>query len=99
MSFTLTALRISAGVIVWVLHFAAIYGITALACARGWNALVVPAIAVATGVAVLAALAIIVAGWRRRGEFESWLSATIAGFALIAIVYEAIPVLMVPVCG
>ena len=99
MSFPATALTISAGVIIWALHFTAIYGLTALACARGWEALVPPAIAVATAVAVLASAAVIVAGWRRRDVFEHWLSATIAGFGLIAIVYEAIPVLVVPVCG
>lgn len=99
MSFPLTAFRISAGVIVWAVHFAGIYGITALACARGWNALVAPAIGAATAAAVIVVLAVIVAGWRRREEFESWLSATLGAFALVAILYEAIPVLIVPICA
>lgn len=99
MSFPATALTISAGVIIWALHFTAIYGVTALACARGWETVVPPAIAVATALAVLASAAVIVAGWRRRDVFEYWLSAAIAGFGLIAIVYEAVPVLVVPVCG
>ena len=98
-SFPRTALRIAAGVIVWALHFAALYGVTALACARGWEAIVPGFIAGATVVAVLAALAIIVGGWRRRAVFEYWLSATVAAFGLVAIVYEALPVLTVPACG
>ena len=99
MTFALTALRISAGVIIWVLHFMAIYGITALACARGMTGLVVPAIAVSTIAAGALAITVIVAGWRRRESFEHWLSATIGGLALLAIVFEALPVLILPVCG
>jgi hypothetical protein len=99
MSFPSTALFISAGVIIWALHFGALYGLTALACARGWEAIVPPFIAAATAVAVIASLVVIAAGWRRREVFEYWLAATVAGFGLLAIVYEAIPVLMVPTCG
>jgi hypothetical protein len=99
MTFPAATLTISAGVIIWALHFGAIYGVTALACARGWEGMVAPAIAGATGAAVLASAAVIVAGWRRRGIFEYWLSATVASFGLIAIVYEAIPILMVPICA
>jgi hypothetical protein len=98
MSFPLTALRISAGVIVWTLHFAAIYGVTGLACARGWTSIIAPSIGAATALAAAACIAIIVAGWRRRAEFESWLSASVGALALVAIVYEAIPVLIVPIC-
>lgn len=98
MSFALTALRIGAGVIVWTLHFAAIYGVTGLACARGWTSIVAPSIGAATALAAAACIAIIVAGWRRRAEFESWLSASVGALALVAIAYEAIPVLIVPIC-
>jgi hypothetical protein len=99
MTFPAAALTISAGVIIWALHFTALYGVTALACARGWEGVVPSAIAGATALAVVAAAAVMVAGWRRRSVFEYWLSATVAGFGLIAIVYEAIPVLVVPICG
>ena len=99
MSFPATALLISAGVIIWALHFAALYGLTALACARGWNAAVLPALWLATAVAAIAALVVIAAGWRRRDVFEYWLSATIAAFGLVAIVYEAVTILMVPACA
>ena len=99
MSFPATALFISAGIIIWALHFAALYGLTALACARGWNAAVLPALWVATAVAAMAALVVIAAGWRRRDVFEYWLSATIAAFGLVAIAYEAVTILMVPACA
>lgn len=99
MSFVATALRMSSGVVVWALHFAVIYGFTGLACARGWAPLVPPAVVFATGVALAAALAVIVAGFTKRGEFESWMSAALGGFAFIAIAYEGIAVLIVPACG
>lgn len=92
------ALWMSSGVIVWALHFGALYGLTALACARGWQSLVVPSIALATALAAILALLIVVAGWRRRARFESWMTAGIAALALVAIVWEAIPVLIVPIC-
>lgn len=91
-------LRISAGVIVWAIHFAVVYGITALACARGAAALVPWTVGGATLVAGALALVVIARGFIKRREFESWLSAALAGFALIAIVWEAIPVLLVPLC-
>jgi hypothetical protein len=92
-------LRLSAGVIIWALHFAAVYGFTALACARGWHGAVLPFILTASLLAASAVGEVIVAGLRRRTEFEGWMSAAVGGFALVAIVYEAIPVLIVPVCG
>lgn len=99
MSFVAATLRMSAGVAVWALHFAAIYGFTALACARGWAAEVPGAVALATAIALVALAAVVLAGWHRRGEFESWMSAALGGFAFVAIVYEAISVLVVPACG
>ena len=99
LSFPRTALLISAGVIVWALHFAAIYGYTALACARGWTGLVAPVVGAATVLAAGAMLVLIVLGWRRRRVFEHWLSAAIAALALVAIVYEGITPLWIAPCG
>jgi hypothetical protein len=93
------ALRLSAGVIIWALHFAAVYGFTALACARGWNGVVLPFIVTAGLVAASAVIGVIVAGVRRHTGFEGWMSAAIGGLALVAIVYETIPVLIVPPCA
>ncbi len=92
-------LFMSSGAMVWALHFTAIYGITGLACARGWHALVMPSIAAATAIAAIASISIIAAGLRRRTQFEHWMSASIAAFGLLAIAWEAIPVFVLPVCG
>lgn len=98
-SFRRTALRISAGVVVWALHFATVYGFTALACARGWERAVPVVVAGASAAAAAVLVAIIVAGWRQGARFEPWLSATLAAFALVAVAYETLPVLLLPACG
>ena len=106
--FGATALRLSAGVIVWAAHFGTIYGYTGLACARRfhdtgplWIAGVPWVIGVATLIAVAIMLWLIAPLVRghRRDDFVVWMSAAIAGLALIGIVYEAVPVVMLPVCG
>lgn len=91
-------LFMSSGVVIWALHFGTIYGLTGLACARGWQSLVPPGIALATALAAILACAVLVAGWRGRAQFESWMTAGIAALALVAIVWEALPVLVVPIC-
>ena len=91
-------LFMSTGVMVWALHFTAIYGITGLACARGWNQLVVPSIAASTLLALLALVPILAVGVRRRAQFEYWMTASIAALALVGIVWEALSVLLVPIC-
>lgn len=98
MSFAATALRLSAGVLVWALHFAAIYGFTALACARQLPAPVPWAVALATLAAAAGCLLILRQELARPG-FEAWLAAGLAALALLAIVWEALPVLMVPPCA
>jgi hypothetical protein len=91
-------LFMSSGVMVWALHFSAIYGITGLACARGWAGVVVPSVAVSTLLAVLAMVPILAVGVSRRGQFEYWLTACIAGLALVGIVWEAVTIFLVPAC-
>jgi hypothetical protein len=39
-----------------------------------------------------------IVGWRHRRTFEAWLMAALAAMALLAILWEALPVLMVPPC-
>jgi hypothetical protein len=89
----------SSGAIVWGVHFAAIYGITALACARGFPALVPWAIGIATIIALGLVFLLIWAAFKDLGEFANWLSAAVAGLALLAIVWQAFPVLLVPACA
>ena len=91
-------LRIGAGAIVWALHFAAIYGLTALACARGFPSAVPWAIGIATALAAAAAAAIIALALRNP-DFAGWMAAAVAGLALLAIVWQAFPVLMLPACA
>jgi len=91
-------LFMSSGVMVWALHFSAIYGMTGLACARGWHWLVTPSIATATAAAGIAAIAIIAAGVRRRAQFEYWMSACLAAFGLVGISFEALAAFLVPIC-
>jgi hypothetical protein len=105
--FGATALRMSAGVIIWAVHFAVIYGFTGLACARRfgasgetWLTLVPWVIAVATAAGVLAAAVFIPPAVRaNREQFVEWVSGWVAAFAVLAMVLEAITVLWVPVCG
>ena len=106
--FGTTALRLSAGVIVWAAHFATIYGYTGLACARRFHdtgALWLAGVPWVIGMATICAVAImlwLIAPLVRRGgtaDFVVWMSGAIAGLALIGIVYQAVPVLMLPVCA
>ncbi|KON81421.1 hypothetical protein PA01_07210 [Azoarcus sp. PA01] len=98
MSFVASSLRLSAGVIVWALHFSVIYGLTALACARAAAQAVPWVIGAATLVASGVCVAIIVRELGRGPGFESWLAAGLAVLALLAVLWEALPVLMVAPC-
>ena len=93
----MASLRISMGILVWALHFTLIYGFTALACARGFGAAAPWVVGVATVLAAAAAIAIIVT--HLSSEFTRWMTAAVGGFALIAIVWEGLPALMVPACA
>ena len=104
--FTPTAFRISSGIIIWAAHFLAIYGFTALACARGWVTArwigigVAPwVIGAATLLAAVALVAVIVPAVRAAPSgFTEWMTAALGGLALIAILWEALAVLLVPIC-
>lgn len=106
--FAVTALRMSAPILVWAAHFGTIYGYTGLACARrfhdsgaAWIAAVPWVIGIATIVATVLMVCLIAPALRapRRPGFVEWISAAIAGLALIGVFYETIPVFMLPVCG
>jgi hypothetical protein len=92
------AFWISAGVIVWALHFAVIYGFTGLACARGWDGAIPSTVALAT-LAAGALIVIILFKGIRRQEFIHWMTTAVAALALVAIVWEGAPVLLVSPCG
>jgi hypothetical protein len=92
-------IRMSSGAIVWGAHFAAIYGMTALACARGFPGLVPWAIGIATLIAAGLLFFLIWISFKDIDAFVNWLGATVAGLALLAIVWEAAAVLLVPACA
>ena len=99
MTFARAALLMSAGALCWALHFAAIYGFTGVACARGHAQAVPWAILACTLVAVLGAAAVMRLALRQRESFEHWLAAALAGAAIVAIAWEALPALLVPACA
>ena len=103
-----------AGLLIWSLHFGAIYVFQALACARGFAGrevggigIVTVFIAAATLLALLAAAAVIATGWRTSGpaveltqhdEFLRRLTILVAGLSAIAIIWQALPILVMPPC-
>jgi hypothetical protein len=91
------ALRMALGVLLWALYFGVTYGFTALACARGFGAAAPWVVGVATAVAAAAALAIVVI--HLSPEFTRWMTAAVAGFALLAIVWQGIAAFIVPTCA
>jgi hypothetical protein len=99
-NFVATAVYLCSAAMIWALHFLGIYGFTGLACARGLG-VIAPAIGTLTVVALLA-LGAISASALRGGpqfEFERALTASLCGLAAVAIVWEAVPVFMVPACA
>lgn len=88
------ALWMSSGVIVWAVHFAAVYGFTGLACARGMAAIVPWGVGAATLVALAVAALLVWRGVGRHGEFENGMATGLAAFALLAIAFEGVPLFM-----
>lgn len=107
--------------LIWATHFLAIYGFTALACARkgtadwvGANWVEVAAVPWFVGAATLIAAALLLLIIRqasrqaiRNGRsaevpvvkgFVSWLTIGIAALSLLAVMWDALPVLLVPIC-
>lgn len=104
---TVTSMRMLSGALIWAVHFMAIYGFTTLACTRGfagaqWLGIGVVewAIGVATLIALAAVVSIIVAATRLTPVvgFTEWMTAGVAALAAVAIVWEALPAMMVPPC-
>lgn len=105
------------GLLIWALHFALLYGLAAVACARGWQehrflgfGLIPFSTAALTLAALMAAAATLLAGIRRYAAaeqahdirpvdaFMAYTAATLAAVSLVAILWNAVPVFIVPVC-
>jgi hypothetical protein len=101
--FAAATLRMFSGVLIWAAHFLVIYATTGIVCAkRSSNAELVPwVIGIATVIAFAAVLGVMRSNLRRSANdrFIHWMAIALAGLALIAIVWEAIPVLLVPICA
>ncbi len=94
--------RAALPVIIWAAHFAAVYGLAALACARQAAALVPWVVGVASAIAVAALLALAIpAALRslRTSQLADSLAAGLAGLALLAVVWEASSLFWVPACA
>jgi len=67
-SFLAVLLSMLTGAVIWAVHFTIVYGFTSVACSRGLGTDAVPlAVAVATGIAALAAAVVMVRSLRRVG--------------------------------
>ena len=110
-SFLAVLLSMLTGAVIWAVHFTIVYGFTSVACSRGLGTDAVPlAVAVATGIAALAAAVVMVRSLRRVGpdaldldqaparDFIRWITAAVAGLALVAMVLEGLTAALVPAC-
>ena len=104
----------TSGFAFWAAQFTVIYGITGVACARGWyriSFLGVDIVQASIGVAtVLALAATAVVFWgalaRERGPrdassegFIETATLWICGLSLVAILYTGVPALILPACS
>lgn len=116
--FIAQTIHMLAGLLIWAAHLGLVYGVTALACARGFADMavlgigVVPlAIGCATLAALLATAFVLRQAMRDLGEphtlsesretrrFIDFTTATVAGLALVAIVWNGLPALVIPACA
>src|SRR5436190_19613129 len=105
-SFPRSVLRMSAGAIIWALHFGTVYWLTAITCTFGLGEARLPWFSPSAGllgvtaVAFAAVLAVAVAAvWGGLSSIRNWMTAGVGAFAAIAIAWEGlVPALMLPAC-
>jgi hypothetical protein len=110
----LGVLLAAGGLAVWAAHFTAIYATHALACERapaGARLLGLPAVPLLVAAFTLLALAVLGGMIRAarvpllepasEGEpgFTRWFAAAAAGLAAVAVLFQAVPALVLPACG
>lgn len=107
-------LRLVAGLLIWVVHLSVIYAASGLYCARpslraemaglpwlGWL------IGATTLIAVAALVAVALTAFRGSTagstgidrRFFDWVTLAVAGLSLLAVVWQALPLLIVPPCA
>jgi hypothetical protein len=104
----------TSGFVVWGAQFTIVYGLTAVACARGWYGHAILGLdVVRAGVAAATVLALAVTGlvlWRtlvrpapaQGDESERFIAAVtlwVCGLSLLAIAYNGLPALILPACS
>jgi hypothetical protein len=99
--FTPATLRATGGLLVWAAHFAALYGVTGLACARGFPDSVPWTIGGVTLAALAANAALALSGLRAvaASDVLDWLTAAGAAISTVAVMWQALPIVMIPICG
>ncbi len=103
----------TSGLVFWAAQFTIVYGLTAVACARGWHGHAFLGLdVVRAGIAAATLLALVGTGmvlWRtlaRRshggGESADFIVAVtlwVCGLSLLAIAYNGVPALILPACS
>jgi hypothetical protein len=110
-TFTRRFLRLFSAPIIWAVHFLAVYTITGIFCARphlqgqwlGIDAIVL-GICVASAAAIAAICLLHQRDWRKclrsgKTDFTHWTASSLGLLSIIAILWETIPVFIVPLCG
>ena len=111
LTFTRTFLLMFSGPLIWAAHFLFIYVLNGVVCARptaqvGWFGIGATSwgINVASIVAIGAIGAIQLRIKARQTaadnpDFVAWMTATLSLLSVIAIIWETLPVFLVPACG
>lgn len=102
---------ILAGPLIWGAHFLFVYGVNGVSCARPtlgqiWlGASISSWIIAVAGVVAVAAMGVVYLRVRARpphaGDpaFVIWLAGALSALSAVAVVWETLPVLLVPPCG
>ncbi|MGB6102324.1 MAG: hypothetical protein WBF88_00555 [Pusillimonas sp.] len=109
--FSRTLLFLLAGPIIWAGHFVFIYAVHGLTCARpaphgAWAGLPLSSwIILGASLLALISMSLIYLRLRKRmphignPRFLPWLAGTLSLLSALAIIWETIPVLLLPACG
>lgn len=97
MTFVRVTFTMFSSALIWAVHFLVIYSATAIACARNANDFVPWVIGIATFAAAFA-LVIVMRSGRKAEPFAAWMTMSLAALALVAVIWEASAVLIVPMC-
>jgi hypothetical protein len=99
--FAPATVRALGGLLVWAAHFAALYGATGLACARGFPESLPWTIGGVTFAALVANGALALSSLRAAtaGDILDWLAVSGAAVSTLAVIWQAFPILVIPICG